>query len=165
MERYQRALVGATLAAAVATLTSRAHCDEASAMAKLAAHEAGVSVARATQVEKAILSALPESDKGQAPLLMAIAIRESNLLPSVATCDVVGDGGRAFGLFQEHARGAVRDRICSGDIAYQAEVAYKHLSGCGTTEDGRVACYAGRAVTHKKVTDRLALASRLRAAK
>lgn len=160
MERYQRALAGAFIASAVVTLSSRAHCDEASAFAKRAAHEAGVSVARAAEIERAIDVATAEHAELK-PLVMAVAIRESNLLPSVESCDKVGDGGRAFGLFQEHARGEKRDFICNGGARAQAKVAVEHLLSCGTTDEARVACYAGRAITHRVVADRLSLAKKL----
>lgn len=164
MERYQRALVGIFASVSLVTLSSRAHCDEASAFAKAAALEAKVPVERAVHVEAAIRDATEDVPELR-PLLMAIAIRESNLLLEVETCDKRGDGGRALGLFQEHARGKTRDDICQGGARVQARVALAHLMSCGLRDDERMACYAGRKVTHRIVSDRLALAARLARAK
>jgi hypothetical protein len=157
-----------TIAAAVAAtlaLAAPAIADDASPFGRAVAHEAGVSPARAEMVIRAAREALGADRAVDLPLLMALAVRESNLLPSVEACQVTGDGGRAVGLWQEHARGERRAALCGGGAHAQAAEAVRHLTSCGAGDAERVACYAGRSVTHRIVTDRLALAARLRAAR
>lgn len=160
-----------TTAAVVAALTLSAPAvlaDDSSPLARLAARLAGVQPDRASQVEAAAREALQGSQRLDAtalPLVMALAVRESGLRPSVEACAVTGDGGRAVGLWQEHARGEKRAALCSGGMRAQAAEAVRHLELCGGDERHMVACYAGRAADHPIVADRLALAERLRAAR
>lgn len=153
-----RAAVAAGALALAATTTAQA--DELSPLARAAARE-GVPAERA----QAVVEALDEAGAGDwAPMLLAIAIRESSLLRSVEGCERTGDHGLAVGLWQEHARGQRRDVICRGGVRAQARVAVQHfVRVCGGGAAARVACYAGRKPTHWIVRDRLALAGRLAA--
>jgi len=133
------------------------------ALAVAAAKAAGVTVDRAESVVAAAHEALAGSELGDLalPLLVAIAIRESNLRADVEACKTLGDGGRAVGLWQEHASGERRAALCDGGAVAQAKRAVRHLEACGRDDRSRMACYAGRASTDPIVDDRLALADRL----
>lgn len=135
--------------------------DDAHPLARAAARE-GYPVERAALVVRAI----HEAGAGDhAPILLAMAIRESSLRVDVETCEVTGDGGRAVGIWQSHATGILRERLCKGGALVQARQAAAHLTTiCRGTLPERVACYAGRPVGHRIVRDRLALAERLSAA-
>ncbi len=97
-------------------------------------------------------------------LMLAIAVRESHLRVGVERCRVVGDQGRAVGLWQEHATGKTRDALCALGASAQARVALDHLAYCAgrsSSLEGIVACYAGRAEGHPIVADRAHLAREL----
>lgn len=163
-ERKRFAVVTLIAAAALAYACNVARADEASSLARAVAREAGASPGRAEYVirhARAALEASPDMDPRSLPLLLAIAIRESNLKPDVESCATLGDGGRAVGLYQEHARGAAREALCAGGAAVQAVAAVRHLAACGASDEARIACYAGRSADHPIVRDRLALAARL----
>lgn len=145
------------------TVPAALHADAGESIAAAAAKEAGAPLARAAVVVAAARDALADSSLGPGalPLVVALAVRESNLRADVERCATVGDGGRAVGMWQEHASGARRERLCAGGAAVQARVAVRHLEACGPDDRSRVACYAGRPATHPIVDDRLALAGRL----
>lgn len=147
-------------------LAGLASADEAPPLAHAAAKATGLPLGRAALVTRAAHEALA-TVRGttlgaeDAPLLVALAAHESHFRAEVESCDVVGDGGVAVGLWQEHARGKRRERLCGGGAAEQAREAVRHLSRCPGTWTERVACYAGRRPEHPIVRVRVELAERL----
>ena len=145
------------------------------ALAALTAASGGVSESRAKDVavaiERAVLAHPREAQAVERhgiqveALMMAVAVKESALRLDVERCEVVGDGGKAFGLWQEHLAPRHRAVFCGpAALAMQADKALRHLAYCadlhGSAEQ-MVGCYAGRAPDHAKVRERLALARAL----
>lgn len=145
------------------------------ALAALTSAHGGVSEQRARTVAEAIAKAVSAHPRdAQAvehhgvqveALMMAVAVRESSLRASVERCEVLGDGGRAYGLWQEHATKRQVPALCGpAALTNQADKALRHLAYCAERADdaaGMVGCYAGRAASHAIVADRLALARKL----
>lgn len=152
--------VALALVLAAVMVAGLVEADEAHPLARAAARE-GYPVERAALVVRAI----HEAGAGDhAAILLAMAIRESSLRADVESCAVTGDGGRAVGIWQSHATGKLRERLCQGGAMVQARQAAAHLTQiCRGTLPERVACYAGRSVDHRIVRDRLALAEKLAA--
>lgn len=145
------------------------------ALAALTSAHGGVSEQRARTVavaiERAVLAhprdvqAVERHGVPVQALMMAVAVKESALRLDVERCEVVGDGGRAYGLWQEHASKRQVASLCGpAGLAMQADKALRHLAYCAegsASAEAMVGCYAGRAPSHAKVTERLALARKL----
>ena len=145
------------------------------AIAALTSTTTGVSERRAQEVvaaiERAVLAhprdaqAVERHGVQVEALMMAVAVKESALRLDVERCEVVGDGGRAYGLWQEHIAPRHKAAFCGkAALAMQADKALRHLAYCAETAgsaEAMVGCYAGRAPSHAKVTERLALARKL----
>lgn len=159
------ALPALTLATGMVAGTAVA--DDVSPMAASAARATGVVEARAADVVRAAERALADAKRTDLterdlPVLVALAVRESHLRAEVERCEVTGDGGRAVGLWQEHAVGPRRERLCRGGVDAQAREAVRHLALCPSQSwAARIACYAGRKEDHPIVRARVELAERL----
>lgn len=115
---------------------------------------------RALAVTVAIRAAV--QDDASRAILGALAVKESSLRVAVERCEIAGDANHAWGLFQEHATGPRRERLCAGGAVEQAKFAALHLRAVGgTTIDERIARYAGRDAGHRIVRERAALAREL----
>lgn len=145
------------------------------ALAAATSAHTGVSERRAATVAEAIARAVSAHPRdAQAierhgvqveALMMAVAVRESSLRPEVERCEVVGDGGKAYGLWQEHAAKRHLPALCGPAALFvQADKALRHLAYCAEQSAdaaGMVGCYAGRHASHAIVADRLALTRKL----
>lgn len=145
----------AAVATALVLASSETSAQDVPWLAQRMAYLSGQSAGRAAEVLRAIDAAEPGELR---VTLAAIAVHESHLRREVEDCSVVGDGGLAVGIWQEHAVGQRRERLCSGGAKAQARMALWRLR---TVCRGSVACYAGRRDGHVAVRDVEALVERM----
>lgn len=105
------------------------------------------------------------STKQARVVLSTIALHESDLQPSVISCAVTGDGGKAVGAYQHHLTGARRDKVCKGGLRAQTYFALYHVNSLlDDTGDFSVVYskYAGLN-NHKAIRELVALSQELSA--